>query len=58
MSDGYDSGEGGYGGYDASEVPDVEANAGACPPMQIWYRIYPEEDFGAIFNNPPNNVTT
>lgn len=55
---GYEGTQGGYGAYDAEEVPDVENIAGACPPQKIWYRIYPEEDFGALFSNPPPNVTT
>lgn len=54
----YDDTQSGYGAYDAEEVPDVENVDGACPPMKLWYRIYPEENFTALFSDPPGNVIT
>jgi hypothetical protein len=48
-----------YGGSpDGEEVGEIGEGAGACPPDEKWYRIYPEFDFNEIFGNPPSSVTT
>lgn len=49
-----------YGGGSEGEQADEELGnvAGACPPDEKWYRIYPEYDFNDIFGNPPSNVIT
>lgn len=48
-----------YGGAaDGDEVGDIGNGAGACPPDEKWYRIYPEYEFNDIFGNPPSNVIT
>lgn len=39
-----------------AQVP--ENVAGACPPRNIEYRIYPQKDFNALFGNPPASVIT
>jgi hypothetical protein len=53
----WDSASYGYGDAD-DDAPDVEGNAGACPPLILRYRIYPEKDFSAVFDDPPENVLT
>lgn len=46
-----------YGGAaDGDEVGDIGDVAGACPPDEKWYRIYPEYDFDLIFDPPPTSV--
>lgn len=47
-----------YSESQSHEAQDVGDNAGACPPEVIEYRIYPESDFGALFEVPPSNVDT
>jgi hypothetical protein len=37
---------------------DIQGQAGACPPKDIEYRIYPEWDFTDLFGDPPDNVIT
>lgn len=55
---GYNDSFGGYSPSEADEAPDVDAVDGACPPLELWYRIYPEVDFNAEFSNPPDTVIT
>lgn len=38
------------------DAPDIDGNAGACPPLIIRFRIYPELDFSLCFGNPPETV--
>lgn len=58
VTDSYDDYDGGYGAEDATNAPDVDGVAGACPPLILRFRIYPEADFNAIFGDPPENVVT
>lgn len=48
-----------YGGAeDGLEEGEVAGGAGACPPDEKWYRIYPEYEFNDIFGAPPSTVIT
>lgn len=52
---------GDYGdSFDASDIAGAggNGNEGACPPLMIRYRIYPEIDFALCFGNPPETVKT
>lgn len=58
ITNGYNDSFGGYSPSEADEAPDVDAIPGACPPIELWYRIYPEINFNAEFGNPPGSVLT
>lgn len=44
------------GGSTGAEAVEVGIGNGACPPDEIWYRIYPEYEFNDVFSQPPGNI--
>ena len=41
---------------DVHDAGDMDANAGACPPIIIRYRIFQEIDFNQVFGQQPATV--
>lgn len=50
--------ENGGGDGEAEDAGDGLGVAGACPPFELRYRIYPEADFDQLLGNPPPTVVT
>lgn len=46
------------GEYGAAPAEAIAPAAGACPPILVVYRIYPEMFFAEAFGNPPPTVQT
>lgn len=48
--------ESGDSSTNAKKADDVHANQGACPPLDLEYRIYPEYDFIDLFEYMPASI--